>query len=54
MREGPPPVDLMEQLRLRANSESALQGAAASSQSSDMAALTSILEEVNDGKVLIE
>lgn len=50
MREGPPPVDLMEQLRIRSNDD----GAGASSQSSDMAALNSILEEVNDGKVVIE
>lgn len=41
MQAGPPPIDLMDQLRLRSNAP-----ADASLHGSDMAALTSILEEV--------
>ena len=51
MKQGPEPVDLMEQLRLRQNDAGA---ASTSGMSSDMAALNSILKDVNDGNVVIE
>jgi hypothetical protein len=51
MKQGPEPVDLMEQLRLRQNDAGA---ASTSGMSLDMAALNSILKDVNDGNVVIE
>jgi len=47
LKQGPPAVDLMEHMRMR-------EGAAAASQSTDMSALSAILEDVNDGKVVVE
>jgi hypothetical protein len=47
MREGPGPVDLMEHLRRR--KQACDNGAA-----SDLTALNAILEDVNDGKVVIQ
>ena len=51
MKQGPPTIDLMEHVRMRGGGGGA---AAAASESIDMSALSSILEEVNDGKVIIE
>ena len=47
LKQGPPAVDLMEHVRMR-------EGAAAASQSTDLSALSAILEDVNDGKVVVE
>jgi hypothetical protein len=47
MREGPGPVDLMQHLRRR-------QQAGDSGSASDLTALNAILEDVNDGKVVIQ
>ena len=54
MSEGPPPVDLMEQLRLRDKHAGGGAAAGAAGAAADMAALNDILKEVNDGKVVIE
>ena len=54
MSQGPPPVDLMEQLQLRDKHAGGGAAAGAAGAAADMAALNDILKEVNDGKVVIE